>query len=364
MIENRFGSGYIQYHVGVLCSFELMVILMNLFPLAALLTLLSAFLCESTAIAQPTIEKRGNGLVIELGDFDFTALSPDGRTLAFDLYDPTDQIAFFSVTTGQWVGGFPGSGFPIWSPDGKSIGGLDGTSIRFWTLQGKPLAQISTQQLGKSKEDNFSRVSFSNTGKRMAFGFENGDLVVVDTGTWRNRLELTGGHEDAIEAIAWGKGKIYSGSYIPRGAKVNHALCVWDDQTGELLATYFPEGTVIGLATSRKDGSLLVSSTNKMYRIDPETGKELTIFEFEERHVKSVGGHVGFLDNEKVVFGTSDNSLVFWESDGTYLGAIPTDDHQINVVELSSNGKVMMTSNGNKNYIYSTADLLKQVSKK
>lgn len=337
---------------------------MKQFSIVTLLTLLSASLYDAAAFAQPTIEKRGNVLVIELREFDFVSLSPDGRTLAFQLYDPIEQFAFYSLTAGRWVGNFPGTGYPVWSPDGKSIGGSDDTTIRFWTLQGRPIAQINLQQLGKPDEEYILKFSFSNTGKRMAFGFEKGDLVVVDTGTWGNRLELSGLQGNLIEAIAWGKGKIYAGGLIPNGSQVNNALCVWDDQTGELLGSYLPNGDVLGISVSSKDGSLIVSSSDKLRRIDPETGKELTSFNLEKKYDQLIGGDVGFLDNEKVVFGTLDNALVFWESDGTYIGAISPDEHQINFVELSSDGKVMMTSNGAKNFIYSTASLLKQIRKK
>jgi WD40 repeat protein len=230
------------------------------------------------------------------------AFSPDGEFLVVGMTDGPAWM--WHVQTGRQVasygrGGVDDLGF---SPDGKLLVGRDigeFAGVHLWDVAtGKELSSVSD-----GSENYILSVVFSPDGKRLALGYRNGVIHIVDIATQR-KLAVLKDQEWTINL------PISSAAFSPDGrllasVRENGEVGLWDMNTYEELPSLKGHTDQINSVAFSPDGTILVSaSSDQSIRLwDLTTGKDLAV----------LAGH------------TAEVLRVVFSPDGMFLASTSTD---------------------------------------
>jgi WD40 repeat protein/serine/threonine protein kinase len=161
----------------------------------------------------------------------YTALSPDGKTLAWGGEDRA--VRLWDLTTGEGRGVLTGHTSKVaavaFSPDGKMLAsGSNDSTARLWDVAaGRELAVLRGHKLGSVRS-----VTFSPDGRLLATGGSDQTVRVWEIATGRLQATLTG-HTKWVESVVFSPdGKTLVSWGLTEGTRL------WDVATGQARADF------------------------------------------------------------------------------------------------------------------------------
>jgi WD40 repeat protein len=164
------------------------------------------------------------------------AFTPDGTLLASG--DWRGMVKIWKTATGKPLATLQANTRQVWSlsfsPDGKMLASSSPTAIKLWEVAtGKKRAEIKMD----GEERSFLGpnagcvVSFSPDGKTLAFGLDDGKVMLWDVATAKDRAVLNGHAGTVFTAAFASDGKTLATAHS------NGSLMLWHVGTGNLKAT-------------------------------------------------------------------------------------------------------------------------------
>ena len=203
----------------------------------------------------------------------------------------------------------PGTGFNIFSPDGKQLISLpdlndeytndDNKAELFNTETGEPIQQLT------GHKGVISVAAFSINGERIGTGSKDGSIIIWNGKTSKVLLRPEG-HKFEITSLEFSP----DGKYFLSASGDNTAK-VWQTTTGKLLYTLKGHTNIVSSARFSRDGEYIVtvSGDNTARVWSATTGKLLVILRGHTRGVNTVD--FSPVDHT-VVTGSSDFTAKLW----------------------------------------------------
>lgn len=225
------------------------------------------------------------------------------------------------------------------SPDGKYLVSSSQTLVQIWNIDSGESKIIIKQELNKGKRNDFGRASFSNDGKTIVVGREDGTVKL---------LRLDGTELQTLQ----GGGKIVS--YSPNGeiiasASNNNTVKLWNADGKELLSLLGSSYPITSFIFSPDSKTLVAGNANGNIIIWSITGKKLYTLQGHSSAVSSLT----FRPDSKIFASASGNgssedsgTIKFWSVDGIDIKTFKTDSSSVSSINFSPNGKMLVWSNG------------------
>ncbi|KAG2060531.1 WD40 repeat-like protein [Suillus hirtellus] len=239
------------------------------------------------------------------------------------------------------------------SPNGKTIvSGSGNGKVKLWDVKtGKVFAKWT------GHTERVTSVCWSADGKRVLSGSRDGTARIwdVDSETGETVLTIKTGHKHVFTVV-------YSPDHtkIGTGGYKENAVKIWDENTGELLATLKHDPIVFSLAWTTNGKKLISASSYGPIRIFDTTVWEQTA---------TLEGHTNWVtaitlsQNDRLLVSASDDDTVrLWNLD-TNLQVGPPLQHEdyVNCAALSADiGQVVTGSSDRNIYIWDMHAILKE----
>ena len=280
-----------------------------------------------------------------LGDI---SISPNGQILATVAADNTIKLWNLNGTLlKQLVAKVSPFSKITFSPDGKYLVSTSSntdnkkhfkTFIQIWNIDSGESKTIVKQEF-EGKRNDFGKASFSNDGKTIVVGREDGTVKLL-------RLDGT-----EIQTLQGG-GKIVS--YSPNGeiiasASSNNTVKLWNADGKELLSLLGSSYPITSFIFSPDSKTLVAGNANGNIIIWSITGKKLYTLQGNSSAVSSLT----FRPDSKIFASASGNgsakdsgTIKFWSVDGIDIKTFKTDSSTVSSINFSPDGKMLVWSNG------------------
>ena len=272
-----------------------------------------------------------------LGDI---SISPNGQIIATVAADNTIKLWNLNGTLlKQIVDKISPFSKITFSPDGKYLVSSAQALVQIWNIDSGESKIIIKQELNKGKTNNFSKASFSNDGKTIVVGREDGTVKL---------LRLDGAEPQTLQ----GGGKVVS--YSPNGeiiasASNNNTVKLWNADGKELLSLLGSSYPITSFIFSPDSKTLVAGNANGNIIIWSITGKKLYTLQGHSSAVSSLT----FRPDSKIFASASGNgssedsgTIKFWSVDGIDIKTFKTDSSSVSSINFSPNGKMLVWSNG------------------
>ena len=273
-----------------------------------------------------------------LGDI---SISPNGQIIATVTADNYIKLWNLNGTPhNQLVGKASPLSKITFSSDGKYLVSSSQTLVQIWNIDSGESKIIIKQELNKGKRNDFGRASFSNDGKTIVVGREDGTVKL---------LRLDGAELQTLQ----GGGKIVSyspnGEIIASASSNNNTVKLWNADGKELLSLLGSSYPITSFIFSPDGKTLIAGNANGNIIIWSITGKKLYTLQGHSSAVSSLT----FRPDSKIFASASGNgsaedsgTIKFWSVDGIDIKTFKTDSRSVSGINFSLDGKMLVWSNG------------------
>lgn len=279
---------------------------------------------------QPIMTLEGSG---------YAVFSPDGKRIVGSVpgrsWRPTD-VKVWEVATGRELMLLKGHGSNIWqmsfSPDGQRLASNENWWVKVWDLKAK-------KEINSFQTPAFTRsVVFIRDGKQLATGHDDGRVILWDANSAK-RVRTLRAHK------AWVPGLVLS----PDGkrlatASIDMTAKIWDLETGRAIRTLAGHKWYLNrIAFGPRGRRAATTSDDKTAKIwDLQTGKELFAL---EGHTDWVVPVVFSPDGKWIATGGADGAVKLWDAaTGRELLTIGGDAEKVGTVAFSPDGATFVTA--------------------
>ena len=310
-------------------------------------------------------------LKIFTGQAGNVSLSPDGKLLVCRSDDGTICLSKIA-TLDPWkkLKIYVEAMVTNFSPDGKMIAcGDSGSTFDLWDVStGKYLEMLKGSrefyilreifdkrqrypemfkgeilpEIFKEDGSTVSSISFSQDGKRLACGTDDGTLGLWDLSSQKH-LRMLKAHTGEVSSLSFAP----DGKTIASSGSGDNNVYIWDVSTGESLKTLRCRSSDVNSVSFAPDGRKIAcaSSTGTVRLWDVLTGKRLKTLNGRRNWGAALS--VSFSpDSNKIACGFSDGTTHLWDiSTGKGIKTSQGHTRDVNSVSFSSDGKVLFSGN-------------------
>lgn len=314
------------------------------------------------AVGQEEV-KVEDGVVVIFRDFgvDMPALSPNGQSLAVC---GNEQLRFINPRTGQRITQFPkapdSSRRAAWTPDGRAVVTI-GDKIVFWNAKGERFREFEAAAFASpDRVLYFTAFAVHPDGKRIALGFQSGDVVVAGIADRRPLRKLSGGHREIVSDLVWNGDTLYSS-----GGYGDGNVCVWNASTGEQRMVIAADDREVRSMALHPKGKWLLTlgNRNEVVLWNPEPGQAVQRFP-TAANLQNAGmqpGSVGFLADGQVVAATQGKNIGLWKISGEPIRTLAGHNEVVRKIDISQDGELLVSAGGNTMRIWKVKDVLQGV---
>ncbi len=245
------------------------------------------------------------------------SFSSDGEILASG--GDSQLVRLWDTQSGRFLGTYLGHTNSIYavafSPDDRMLASASSdNSIRLWEIRtGERILTGALLNTFEGHTNGVSAVAFSPDGKVLASGSKDRTvrLWAVKSGILLNTLV---GHTGDVQTVRFSPDGKFLVSGCCWSGNWDGKVCLWHQQTGELLLTL--ENETVAAVTFSPDGSMLVyANDDTVYFFDIDTKNTITML---KGHTDVIDSLAYSSDGKTLVSGSKDGTILIWDIEKTF----------------------------------------------